>query len=146
MPKGGCPEGAGGYNKTMQTRKHNPNLTGNAKHLRKNMTKEERHLWYDFLRDYPIRFLRQKVIDHYIVDFYCHSARLIIELDGSQHYEEKGQLYDFIRTQQLEEHNLLVIRIPNNAVNENFRGVCEYIDLQIQSRIPQSACSADSPL
>ena len=58
--------------------------------LRKNMTKEERHLWYDFLRSYTIKFLRQKVIDNYIVDFYCHEARLIIELDGSQHYEEKG--------------------------------------------------------
>ena len=123
----------------MQKRKHNPNLTVNAKTLRKNMTKEERHLWYDFLREYPVRCLRQKVIDNYIVDFYCHSARLIIELDGSQHYEEKRQLYDSIRTQQLQEHNLQVIRIPNNAVNENFRGVCEYIDNMIQSRIPQSA-------
>ena len=104
----------------MQKRKHNPNLTANAKTLRKNMTKEERHLWYDFLRDHPVRCLRQKVIDNYIVDFYCHSARLIIELDGSQHYEEKGQLHDSVRTQHLEEHNLLVIRIPNNAVNENF--------------------------
>ena len=120
----------------IQNRKHNPSLTANAKMLRKNMTKEERHLWYDFLKDYPIRCLRQKVIDNYIVDFYCHSARLIVELDGSQYYEEKGQLYDSVRTQHLEEHNLLVIRIPNNAVNENFRGVCEYIDQQIQSRIP----------
>ena len=56
------------------------------------MTAEERHLWYDFLKSYPVRFLRQKVIDNYIVDFYCHSARLIIELDGSQHYEEKGMV------------------------------------------------------
>ena len=75
-------------------RKHNPNLTTNAKNLRKNMTKEERHIWYDFLRDYPVRFLRQKVIDNYIVDFYCHKARLIIELDGSQHYNEKEQIKD----------------------------------------------------
>ena len=123
----------------MQRRKHNPNLTANAKALRKNMTKEERHLWYDFLKDYPVRCLRQKVIDNYIVDFYCHSARLIIELDGSQHYEEKGRLYDCVRTQHLEEHDLLVIRIPNNAINENFRGVCEYIDIMIMQRIPQSA-------
>ena len=71
-------------------RKHNTKLTANAKALRKNMTKEERHLWYDFLRLYPIRFLRQKIIDNYIVDFYCHEARLIIELDGSQHYEKTG--------------------------------------------------------
>ena len=67
------------------------------KTLRKNMTKEERHLWYDFLLSYPIRFLRQKVIDNYIVDFYCHEPRLIIELDGSQHYEEKGLLKDNIK-------------------------------------------------
>ena len=75
-------------------RKHNTDLTSNARTLRKNTTKEERHLWYDFLKRYPVRFLRQKVIDNYIVDFYCHNARLIIELDGSQHYEEKGLLKD----------------------------------------------------
>ena len=69
-------------------RKHNPALTQNARLLRKNMTKEERRLWYDFLKGYSVRFLRQKVIDNYIVDFYCHQARIIIELDGSQHYDE----------------------------------------------------------
>ena len=73
-------------------RKHNPKLSANARVLRKDMTPEERHLWYDFLRLYPVRFLRQKVIDAYIVDFYCSRARLVIELDGSQHYEEKGLL------------------------------------------------------
>ena len=92
------------------------------------MTKEERHLWYDFLRSYPVRFLRQKVIDDYIVDFYCHQARLIVELDGSQHYEEKGLIKDKIRTEKIESRNLTVIRIPNNEVNNNFRGVCECID------------------
>ena len=116
-------------------RKHDPSLTANAKNLRKNMTKEERHLWYDYLRNYPIRFLRQKVIDHYIVDFYCHEARLIIELDGSQHYEDKGRQYDQIRTEHLQERDLVVIRIPNNEISRNFRGVCEYIDLAVQSRI-----------
>ena len=113
-------------------RKHNPQLTNNAKFLRKNMTKEERHLWYDFLRSYPIRFLRQKVIDNYIVDFYCSNARLIIELDGSQHYEEKGLLKDKIRTERIESRNLTVIRIPNNEINRNFKGVCEYIDLLVK--------------
>ena len=116
-------------------RKHNPKLTDNAKTLRKNMTKEARHLWYDFLRTYPIRFLRQKVIDNYIVDFYCHEARLIIELDGSQHYEEKGLLKDKIRTEKIENRNLTVIRIPNNEVNKNFRGVCEYIDLFVKESL-----------
>ena len=113
-------------------RKHNAKLTTNAKTLRKNMTKEERHLWYDFLRFYPVRFLRQKVIDNYIVDFYCHAAKLIIELDGSQHYEENGLLKDKIRTGRLESRDLTVIRIPNTEVNRNFRGVCEYIDLFVR--------------
>ena len=96
------------------------------------MTKEERHLWYDFLRDYPVRFLRQKVIGNYIVDFYCSKAKLVVELDGSQHYEPAGQLKDVIRTERIESWNLKVIRIPNNAVNQNFRGVCEYIDVLVQ--------------
>ena len=113
-------------------RKHNTKLTCNAKALRKNMTKEERHLWYDFLRSYPVRFLRQKVIDNYIADFYCHEARLIIELDGSQHYEEKGLIKDKIRTEKIESRNLTVIRIPNNEINNNFRGVCEYIDWRVK--------------
>ena len=94
-------------------RKHNPVLTKNAKELRKNMTKEERHLWYDFLKGYPLHFLRQKVIDDYIVDFYCHDARLIIELDGSQHYEKEGILKDRIRTERIEQRALTVVRIPN---------------------------------
>ncbi len=115
--------------------KHNPKLTGNARSLRKNMTKEERHLWYDFLRDYPIRFLRQKVIDHYIVDFYCSQAKLVVELDGSQHYEEQGLQADQSRTKSLESRGLQVIRIPNNAVMQNFQGVCEHIDQIVQKRM-----------
>ena len=128
-------------------RKHNTNLTTNARTLRKNMTKEERHLWYDFLKSYPIRFLRQKVIDNYIVDFYCHSARLIIELDGSQHYEEKGLLKDNIRTEIIEQRNLTVIRIPNNEVNRNFDGVCMYIDNAVKEspRQPTADTSRESP-
>ncbi len=96
------------------------------------MTKEERHLWYDFLRKYPIRFLKQKVIANYIVDFYCHEAKLIIELDGSGHYEEKGLLKDKIRTKIIENRELTVIRIPNNEVNKNFNGVGEYIDFSVK--------------
>ena len=120
-------------------RKHNVDLTINARNLRKNMTKEERHLWYDFLKIYPVRFLRQKVIDNYIVDFYCHSARLIIELDGSQHYEEKGLLKDKIRTEIIEQRNLTVVRIPNNEVNRNFEGVCQYIDNTVKESLRQSS-------
>ena len=116
-------------------RKHNPALTQNAKTLRKNMTKEERRLWYDFFRTYPVRFLRQKVIDNYIVDFYCHQARIIIELDGSQHYDEVGITKDKIRTERIEKRNLTVIRIPNTEINENFYGVCEYIDICVKESL-----------
>lgn len=108
--------------------KHTPKLTPLAKTLRKNMTKEERRLWYDFLRSYPTRFLRQKVIDNYIVDFYCAAAKLVVELDGSQHYEGYGPEDDRIRTERLEQHGLTVLRIPNNDVLQNFSGVCEHID------------------
>lgn len=115
--------------------KHNTRLTPAAKALRKNMTKEERRLWYDFLRDYPVRFLRQKVIDNFIVDFYCREAGLVIELDGSQHYEENGLARDRIRTEQLEHRNLRVIRVPNNEINANFEAVCEYIDRQVSNAL-----------
>lgn len=120
-------------------RKHNSDLTANAKALRKNMTKEERHLWYDFLKGYPVRFLRQKVIDNYIVDFFCHSARLIVELDGSQHYEEKGLQKDKIRTEKIEMRNLTVVRIPDNEIKRNFEGVCTYIDNMVKKSLRQSA-------
>ncbi len=115
--------------------KHNPKLTNVARMLRKNMTKEEKHLWYDFLRNYPIRFLRQKVIDNYVVDFYCHDAKLIIELDGSQHYTSFGRYKDEIRTKKLEKHNLTVMRIPNLEIKRNFNNVCDYIDWWIKENI-----------
>ena len=118
-------------------RKHNSDLTANARTLRKNMTKEERHLWYDFLKSYSVRFLRQKVIDNYIVDFYCHSARLIIELDGSQHYEGKALLKDKIRTEIIKKRNLTVVRIPNNEINKNFDGVYQYIDAFVKQSLSQ---------
>lgn len=116
-------------------RKHNSHLTQRAKVLRKEMTAEERHLWYDYLRNYPERFLRQKVIDNYIVDFYCHSARLVIELDGSQHYEEKSQEKDKQRDRALQSRGLCVVRIPNNALKQNFKEVCEFINRMVQDRL-----------
>ena len=96
--------------------------------MRKNMTPEEKHLWYDFLREYPIKFNRQKIIGKYIVDFYSAKAKLIIELDGSQHYEDDAIKNDMERTKFLEQYGFKVIRIPNNEIKRNFRGVCEYID------------------
>ena len=117
--------------------KHNPSLVPLAKQLRKNMTKEERHLWYDFLRDYPLRFLRQKTIGHYIVDFYCAKAQLVIELDGSQHFEPEEIQKDADRTAFLESFGIQVIRIPNNDVTQNFPGVCEYIDTAVKQSLSQ---------
>ena len=115
--------------------KHNPALSKTARALRKNMTKEEGVLWYSFLRKYPIRFLRQKVIDNYVVDFYCAKAKLVIEVDGSQHYEENGILRDKIRTEKIEKYGLLVLRIPNNEINRNLAGVCDYIESILQERL-----------
>ena len=99
------------------------------------MTPWERKLWYEFLRTYPVKFQRQKPIENYIVDFYCFKAKLIVELDGSQHFNKTNTLKDKIRTEKLEEFDLTVIRIPNNEIDENFYGVCEYIDSFVKSRI-----------
>ena len=117
--------------------KHNKQLVPLAKQLRKEMTKEERHLWYDFLRSYPVRFSRQKVLGKYIADFYSAEAKLVIELDGSQHYEESNIEKDTERTAFLESYGLTVIRIPNNEVSRNFRGVCEYIDTAVKQSLSQ---------
>ena len=117
--------------------KHNPQLVTNARSLRKNMAKEERHLWYDFLRGYDIRFLRQKILGKYIADFYCPQAKIVIELDGSQHYEPMGLEKDTERTAYLAQYDITVFRIPNNEVMNNFRGVCEFIDLQVRQSLSQ---------
>ena len=117
--------------------KQNKELVPFAKSLRKNMTKEERHLWYDFLRDYPVRFTRQKVLGKYIVDFYCAQAKVIVELDGSQHYDPENQKKDAERTEFLEGYDLTVLRIPNNEVMGNFLGVCEYIDAAVRRSLSQ---------
>ena len=117
--------------------KHNKQLTPFAKQLRKEMTKEERHLWYDFLRSYPVRFNRQKVLGRYIADFYSAEAKLVIELDGSQHYEDEAVAKDAERTAFLKNYGLRIIRIPNNEVSRNFRGVCEYIDAAVRQSLSQ---------
>ena len=107
----------------------------NSQKLRKEMTKEERHLWYDFLKSYPVQFKRQFPIGSYIIDFYCFQANLVIELDGSQHCEPVTIEYDRKRTQYLESQGLYVMRISNLDVMRNFRGVCEGIDLVVQDRM-----------
>ena len=117
--------------------KHNKQLVPFAKQLRKNMTKEERHLWYDFLRSYPVRFSRQKVLGKYIADFYSAKANIVIELDGSQHCEDENIERDAERTAFFQGYGLIVIRIPNNEVNKNFYGVCEYIDAVVKQSLSQ---------
>ena len=115
--------------------KYNKQLVPLAKQLRKEMTREERHLWYDFLRTYPIRFSRQKVLGKYIVDFYCAEAQLVIELDGSQHFENEHIVKDSERTAFLRSYGLKVIRVPNNEISKNFRGVCELIDAAVRQSL-----------
>lgn len=106
---------------------YNEKLTGNAKSLRKNMTKEERHLWYDFLKALPLMVHRQKVIGNYIVDFYIAEAKIVIELDGMQHFEAEGKQADALRDEYLRSLGLTVLRYANSDVNRNFDGVCENI-------------------
>ena len=115
------------------------------------MTKEERHLWYDFLRSYPLRFYRQKILGKFIADFYCAKAKLIIELDGSQHYEESGKKRDDERTEYLKQYDIKVLRLPNNVIFPQFDSVCTYIDCAVQERLkelndnPSAPCGGTSP-
>ncbi len=120
-------------------KKYNKSNIPLAKALRKNMTPWERKLWYEFLRNYTIRFQRQKAIGNYIVDFYCAKARLVIELDGGGHYTAEQIGKDNIRTKELESMNLTVLRICNLDIDRNFNGVCEHIDLAVKKSLPQSA-------
>ena len=99
------------------------------------MTRQEKHLWYDFLKTYPIRFYRQRPISGYIVDFYCAKAKLIIELDGSQHFTEDGLEYDEIRSDILEELGLEVIRYTNPQIDQQFEAVCTDIDSRVKEKI-----------
>ena len=109
----------------MQTK--NPKLTSNARNLRKNMTKEERHLWYDFLKELPVMVHRQKVIDKYIVDFYIAQYKIAIELDGSQHYEPGHRQTDLHRDKDLAALGIVVLRYSNADVNCQFDAVCQDI-------------------
>ena len=112
-------------------------LKNNAQTLRKNMTKEEAHLWYQFLCRYPLRFRRQYVIGNYIADFYCHQAKLVVELDGSQHYSPEEMEYDQKRTVFLQMQGLSVLRFSNLDVMRRFRDVCEAIDMTAKERASQ---------
>ncbi len=109
-------------------------LSERSKKMKKNMTREESKLWYQFLRSYPINFVPQKVIGNYILDFYCKRVRLSIELDGSQHYMGPQKEYDKTRTSFLELYEIKVLRFPNSAIWEEFGGVCEKIHNEVQKR------------
>ena len=105
-----------------------------ARKLRREMTPHERKLWYLFLRNYPVKIYKQRIIDKFIVDFYCATAKLVIEIDGSQHYDPQGQAYDAERTAILESYGLRVIRYSNREIDREFSAVCQQIDLIIKER------------
>ncbi|MBP1575533.1 MAG: endonuclease domain-containing protein [Oscillospiraceae bacterium] len=113
----------------------NSNLCDKSRDLRRNMTPEEKHLWYDFLKTYPVQFNRQRVIGNYIVDFYCRKANLVIEIDGKQHYIPDGLSYDSERTDYLNSVGIEVVRFLNKDINGNFENVCAHIDLVVKRRL-----------
>ena len=114
---------------------HNSKLTSRAQQLRRNMTKEERRLWYEYLSRHPYRFRRQVTVGSYILDFYCAAAKLAVELDGSQHYLPEGQYYDRCRTAYLNNAGICVLRFSNTDVLQNLYGVCQKIDMTIAERV-----------
>ena len=124
---------------------HNKKLTPRAQKLRKNMTKEERRLWYEYLREYPSQFRRQVTFGNYILDFYCAAAKLAIELDGSQHYDLAGQKYDTSRTAYLNGLGIHVLRFSNTDVMHNLPGVCQQINMAVYERLHTSLREVTSP-
>ena len=114
---------------------HNGKLTSRAQQLRKNMTKEERKLWYEYLHSYPYRFRRQVTCGRFILDFYCAAAKLAVELDGSQHYTSEGKQYDAERSEYLVSQGIKVLRFSNADVLRNLSGVCQTIDIAVLERI-----------
>ena len=120
-------------------------LTANARSLRRNMTKEERHLWYDFLKELPVMVHRQKVVGPYIADFYIAQSKLVIEVDGSQHYEEAGINADRQRDAYFRSHGLQVLRYSNREINQEFRDVCQDILNHLAKPSPKGDAGKPSP-
>ena len=114
--------------------KYNKQLISNSQELRKNMTKEEKHLWYDFLKLLPIPVKRQKNIDNFILDFYIPSAKIAIELDGSQHFSDDNKAYDKERDRKIASYGIKILRYLNSDVNNSFDSVCRDIINNINSR------------
>lgn len=123
MPKAKTDEG---YTFTAME-KRNVKLKRNSQALRRNMTKQEKKLWYEFLKDLPKQVYRQKILGNFIVDFYCPCEKIVIELDGSQHYDGKTEQSDLIRDRVLAEAGITVLRYSNLEVSQNFDGVCQDI-------------------
>lgn len=119
------------YNKRIFTG-YDKKLKSRADELRKNMTQQEWNLWYFYLRNHRLKWYRQRIIDRFIVDFYCHAAKLVIEIDGKQHYTEQGIAYDMERTQVLQEYGLKVLRYTNQQLEDNFQEVCWDIERNLQ--------------
>ncbi len=119
----------------MDNKNYNYFLSETARELRKNMTPQEKHLWYGFLKNYPIKLYRQRAIGSYIADFYCAKVKLVIEIDGSQHYTEEVKSYDDNRTKAFNSFGIDVIRFSNYDINTNFEGVCTEIDKEISKRL-----------
>jgi len=115
---------------------YNPDLVLRAKELRKNMTAAEKKLWHEYLRNLEFRVLRQRPIAHFIVDFYCPSFKLVIEVDGDSHFTDEGKEYDRERTQCLEGYGLKVVRFTNYQVLQEFESVCEAIEALIPLNPP----------
>ena len=113
---------------------NNQKLRVNAQTLRKNMTKQERHLWYDCFKQMDVTVKRQHVIGPYIVDFYCAVAKLVVEVDGSQHYEQAGQITDKTRDEYLQGLGIAVKRYSNRDIDMKFRYVCEDLYETIRTR------------
>ena len=105
-----------------------------ARRLRREMTPQEKTLWYQFLRTYPIKIYKQRIIESFVVDFYCAQARLVIELDGAQHYTEQGKAYDQERSQILRGYGLYVLRFSNREIETQFPEVCQKIRQTIEAR------------
>ena len=107
----------------------------NARRLCREIPPHERKPWYLFLRKYPVKIYKQRIFGRFIVDFYCASAKVVIEVDGSQHYEPQGMAYDAERSAFLSALGLEVLRFSNRDIDRDFRGVCEEIDIIIQNRL-----------
>ena len=123
--------------KAFNVKPYRRELVPRSKELRKEMTPQERRLWFDFLRQYPIKFYRQRTIDRCIADFYCSKAKLVVEIDGSQHLTPEGMAYDEERTNILNSYGILVLRFSNAQIDQNFNSVCMQIDRVVRERVLQ---------